>query len=174
MSDNEYIYSYWATGGEDEVAVGDLNSDAKGSGARKNAGKPQLDLIPVRFWRECWRNNMKQDSELAVILRSLQDWQEGDTEEIHYVFNYITPGAMADAVKVLEFGAQKYKAWNWAKGMDWSVPTGCILRHARKIVEGEEIDGESHLPHMGHIVANVIMLAWYATYYQEGDDRPPV
>ena len=33
----------------DEVAVGDLNSDAKGSGARKSGGKVKFSLIPLHL-----------------------------------------------------------------------------------------------------------------------------
>lgn len=33
----------------DQVAVGDLNSDAKGSGARKSGGKPKFSIIPMHL-----------------------------------------------------------------------------------------------------------------------------
>ena len=80
---------------------------------------------------------------------------------------------MDEAVKVFEFGAKKYKAWNWAKGMLWSVPTGCILRHAQCMLEGEELDKESGFHHLGHIICNLIMLERYVYTYTDGDDRPP-
>jgi len=77
------------------------------------------------------------------------------------------------AAFVFDYGAQKYKQWNWMKGMPWSVPLGCISRHAQAIiVEREELDRESGLEHWGHIVCNVIMLAHYSAYYKEGNDLP--
>ena len=58
--------------------------------------------------------------------------------------------------------------------MDWSVCTGCCLRHARYVIEeGQEIDDDSGLFHYGHFTCNVLFLAYYADNYPEGDDRPP-
>lgn len=62
--------------------------------------------------------------------------------------------------------------WNWAKGMDWSIPLGCIGRHFRAIMRGEYIDGDSKLPHRGHIMCNIVMLHTYSEIYPEGDNRP--
>ena len=155
----------------DEVAVGDLNSDAKGSGARKNAGKAQLDLVPVCFWRMAWSDDVSTDLDDALC--ALQDWQEGDNVALLAYFGRISARSLLEATKVLEFGAAKYKAWNWAKGMPWSVPTGCVLRHAQQIINGQHFDEESKRPHMAHIVCNMMMLAYYLDAYPEGDDRPP-
>lgn len=158
------------------VAVGDLESDAKGSGARKNAGKPRLDLIPVSIWRAIWCGYDDTYSEdVAALLSALTKWQEGET---HALFGWLQqsarPWMIAEGVKVLEFGIAKYKAWNWAKGMAWSVCVGCILRHCQKIIEdGQDIDDDSGHLHWGHIVANVIFLVYYRDHYPEGDDRPP-
>ena len=109
--------------------IGDVNSDAKGSGARYNAGKPDMSLIPL-----C---------------------------------------TLEDEAKVWAYGKQKYAAWNWAKGMDWSVPLACALRHLSKWQAGEENDEESGLPHLAHAMCNLRMLTLYAKTYVEGDDRPP-
>jgi hypothetical protein len=91
------------------MAVGDLSSDEKGSGARDNGYKQPLDLIPVSVW---------------------------------------------------------------AKGMRWSVPLGCALRHVLAMLEGEALDPESGEPHLNHVYCNVIMLQYFARHYPDGDDRP--
>jgi hypothetical protein len=109
--------------------IGDVNSDARGSGARYNAGKADLSLIPL-----C---------------------------------------TLEDEAKVWMYGKQKYAAWNWAKGMDWSVPLACALRHIAAWQRGEELDAESGLPHLAHAMCNLRMLTLYAKTYPEGDDRPP-
>jgi len=57
------------------------------------------------------------------------------------------------------------------KGMKWSVPIACALRHELAIRLGEENDPESGLPHRGHIACNLIMLMYYVENYPEGDDR---
>ena len=108
--------------------VGDIDSEAPGSGARYNAGKPDYSMIPL------------------------------DTLE--------------DETRVWMYGERKYKRWNWMKGMAWSVPLACILRHLAAWQRGEDLDPESGLPHLAHVSCNVRMLSLYAKTYVEGDDRP--
>lgn len=110
------------------MPVGDVDSDAKGSGARYNDGKPAFDLVPLV--------------------------------------------ALEDCAKVFEYGRRKYASWNWAKGMEWSIPLACILRHLSAWQRGEDNDHESGLPHLGHVMCNLVMLTTYARTYPEGDNRP--
>jgi hypothetical protein len=110
------------------MAVGDVESTERGSGARFNDGKVPLDLIPLSALIECAR--------------------------------------------VFDYGRKKYAAWNWAKGMDWSVPYGCLLRHMAAWFDGEDSDPESGLPHLGHAMCNLVMLSTFARTFREGDDRP--
>lgn len=112
-----------------DKGIGDVNSDAKGSGARYNGGKADISLIPL-----C---------------------------------------TLEDEAKVWMYGKQKYAAWNWAKGMDWSVPFACAMRHLAAWQRGEELDAESGLPHLAHAMCNLRMLTLYSKTYPEGDDRPP-
>lgn len=80
---------------------------------------------------------------------------------------------LKEVVDVWEYGAVKYAAWNWAKGMPWSVPYECILRHLfRWYWHGERNDPESGKSHLAHIICNVMMLMHYERGYPEGDDRP--
>lgn len=77
-----------------------------------------------------------------------------------------------DEARVWMHGKKKYAAWNWAKGMDWSVPLACALRHLAAWQRGEDIDQESGLPHLAHAMCNLRMLTLYADVFPEGDDRP--
>ncbi len=79
---------------------------------------------------------------------------------------------LEDEAKVWAYGKQKYAAWNWAKGMPWSVPLACLLRHMAAWQRGEELDPESGLPHLAHAMCNLRMLTLYSKTYTEGDDRP--
>lgn len=108
------------------MAIGNVKSDARGTGARFNDGKVPLELIPL------------------IGLES--------------------------AAAVFGYGAKKYAAWNWAKGMPWSTVTGCMLRHLSAIQRGEDIDPESGLPHIGHLMCNALMLATFRETYPEGND----
>jgi hypothetical protein len=80
--------------------------------------------------------------------------------------------SLTDCANVFDYGRKKYAAWNWAKGMDWSVPYGCLLRHMAAWFNGEDNDPESGLPHLGHAMCNLVMLSTFARTFQEGDDRP--
>lgn len=157
----------------DRVAVGDLASKKVGSGARKNSGKDPLDFIPVSHWAILWNEALSEKGHYDVVtmLYHLADWQEGEDESI-----YDALLAMSDhweeSIKTFTFGAKKYAKWNWAKGMEWSIPVGCILRHTRALVNGETIDADSGTTHAGCITCNLHMLAWYTGRYPQLDDRP--
>lgn len=159
------------------MAVGDVNSDKPGSGARYNDGKLQMDLVPVIYWLDVWLANGKlsADGKLCEALEALAAFQMGDDQAIGSYMHNLGFHDLSAACRVLEYGANKYAAWNWAKGMDWSVPTGCALRHAAAMIEEEEgTDEESGELHMAHVVCNMMMLDWFLEHYPEGDDRPPV
>jgi len=79
---------------------------------------------------------------------------------------------LEDEARVWMYGKQKYAAWNWAKGMDWSIPLACALRHLAAWQRGEENDPESGLPHIAHAMCNLRMITLYSKTYPEGDDRP--
>lgn len=87
-------------------------------------------------------------------------------------FSLIPLCTMVDEAKVWEYGRRKYAAWNWAKGMPWSVPFACLMRHMAAWQRGEEADPESGLPHLAHAMCNLRMLTLYAQTYPAGDDRP--
>ncbi len=52
--------------------------------------------------------------------------------------------------RVLTFGAQKYAAHNWRKGLELSRVLGACLRHVLAFLGGEDRDPESGLPHLDH------------------------
>ncbi len=166
------------------ISVGDLNSDDVGTGARINTeNKLDVEYVPVRCWFEYFRFRMQQgDADTNVIylcavldlMEDLADFQEGKCDD-YSLLARVNPSWMDQAVEVLVYAVRDggYKKWNWLKGMPWSVPVGCAIRHAKAIlVDGESEDRESGLPHVGHIVANLIMLATFYESYPEGNDMP--
>lgn len=163
--------------------VGDIASTAKGTGARFNAGKLPVDLIPLRqigtlyLMRGLGAGLTTQQVGAARALQLIGDFQSRDAgvEALYDALGAL--GEPADVVRecaqVFDYGRKKYAAWNWAKGMAWSVPIGCAGRHAVwGILAGEHLDPESGYPHRGHIACNIVMLIAYAATYLEGDDRP--
>jgi hypothetical protein len=73
--------------------------------------------------------------------------------------------------RVWMYGEKKYARFNWMKGMKWSIPLACMLRHLAAWQRGEDIDPESSEPHLSHVACNLRMLQYYAAHYAEGDDR---
>jgi len=151
------------------MAVGDVNSSARGSGARYNDGKPDLSLIPLTIVAASFPAAGTVGASLN-LLGLFQASGNGDRlQEALWEVN----GHWRDAARVFEYGKKKYAAWNWAKGMAWSIPLACAARHALAILEGEETDPESGLPHIGHYMANLVMLAHFVRWFPEGNDLPP-
>ena len=150
------------------MPVGNVNSTERGSGARFNDGKPDLSLIPPIMLPH------REDEEHYQLLNSMQIYMfNGNPEPL---WNWMDE-AMANnhdlCAKVFEYGKRKYAAWNWAKGMQWSIPIACALRHAHALYYNrEENDPESDLPHIGHILCNLVMLRHFRSMYPEGNDLP--
>ena len=74
--------------------------------------------------------------------------------------------ALEEVAKVLTFGAQKYDAHNWRKGVQYSRLTAALLRHLGAWQRGEDLDPESGLSHIAHAACNAIFLL---TFISEGD-----
>jgi hypothetical protein len=161
------------------AGIGDVTSTAPGSGARYNAGKPRLDLIPAGIVAG-WLGAVRRNRGLRVfdprdVLEDLHAFQIGDDRTAARVFAVLAALGIREEVipecaNVFEYGLKKYAAWNWAKGMPWSVPVGCAMRHLVAWHAGEENDPESGLPHRGHVACNLVMLAWYIVHWPEGND----
>lgn len=67
-------------------------------------------------------------------------------------------------IQVLEFGANKYSPDNWKKGMPREQILNSAMRHLTAIMDGEEIDQESGLPHIGHLMCN----GMFYSFFQQG------
>lgn len=151
------------------MPVGNVNSTERGSGARYNDGKPDLSLIPPTLL-PC------SNGEHDVLLKALQAFMfDGNSAPVRQFVRdmYAIRDAAGVTAKVFEYGKKKYAAWNWAKGMQWSIPVACALRHADAMwYRGEELDPESCLPHLGHLMCNLIMLLHFEQYFPEGNDLP--
>lgn len=79
--------------------------------------------------------------------------------------------SLEDLVRVLEFGAQKYAPNNWKKGLKTTKITESMLRHIFALLNGEDVDQESGLPHTGHILCNAMFLSYMIKNRPDLDDR---
>lgn len=71
----------------------------------------------------------------------------------------LSPAFLLGVAAVLGFGAKKYAAHNWRGGIAYSRILGAIGRHFLAIVDGEDIDPESGLPHVDHLGCEVMFLS---------------
>ena len=83
----------------------------------------------------------------------------------------LDPTALEGCAAVLTFGAKKYADHNWTKGMKWGRVIGSLLRHTAKFMGGEDVDAESGLPHVDHIMTNAMFLSNYYRKHKGLDDR---
>jgi hypothetical protein len=83
----------------------------------------------------------------------------------------VPPDVVFALGSVLTFGAQKYAANNWCKGMDWSRAYGALQRHLQAWWACRDLDAETGMSHLWHALCE---LAFLVTYEMRGvgrDDR---
>lgn len=83
----------------------------------------------------------------------------------------LDPLALEGLAKVLTFGAQKYAAHNWRKGIANTRLIAAMLRHLFAIMRGEDLDPESGLPHIDHVGCCWMFLSNNMKVRPEMDDR---
>lgn len=81
-------------------------------------------------------------------------------------FNSLKP-----LVQALEYGATKYTPYNWQKGLSYVETLESILRHVHALIQGEDIDPESGVSHIGHVQANAMFLRYMMVNRRDLDDR---
>lgn len=74
-------------------------------------------------------------------------------------------------VQVLTYGAKKYTRNNWKKGLPTRETCESLLRHTYAFMQGEDIDLESGLSHLGHMQCNLLFLAQTLREHPEHDNR---
>jgi hypothetical protein len=65
--------------------------------------------------------------------------------------------------KVFHYGATKYQPDNWKHIEDKHRILDALWRHLIAYLSGEEIDQESGLPHIDHLLTNAAMLSYFHT-----------
>lgn len=86
-------------------------------------------------------------------------------------FDLIPVAPLTEVAKVFTFGAYLYGDRNWEEGFSWSRCIGSIWRHFTKWLLGEDLDDESKLHHLAHVIANCLFLLQYTFTGKGIDDR---
>lgn len=80
--------------------------------------------------------------------------------------------AVNEIAKVLTFGAAKYEARNWEKGMNWSRAFGALQRHLTRWFHGQDKDKETRLTHLANAGCCLFFLLAWELRQVGTDDRP--
>lgn len=80
--------------------------------------------------------------------------------------------AAEEVVAVLQIGAGKYGAYNWAKGMKWSRCFSACMRHLWTWWRNDSTDHESRRSHLAHAICCLLFLLAYEKRKVGEDDRP--
>lgn len=84
-------------------------------------------------------------------------------------FDLISPIALAFLAQVLAFGAQKYAAHNWRKGIPQSKLIAASHRHLAAIQAGINYDAETGLPHAAHLMCEAMFMCEQLTTTKGND-----
>ena len=69
--------------------------------------------------------------------------------------------SLVPMIQVLEYGCEKYSPDNWKQGLDLREILESMQRHLAALMDGEEIDSESKISHMGHIQCNALFYNYH-------------
>lgn len=89
-------------------------------------------------------------------------------------FSTIPTEVLAELGLVMLEGARKYGRHNYrSAGVRASVYYDAALRHLARFWEGEDLDPDSGMPHLTHVMACMTVLRDSQFYGNWTDDRPP-
>lgn len=83
----------------------------------------------------------------------------------------LSPSWIMGVGRVLTFGARKYAAHNWRKGLKRSKVIGAALRHIFDYLRGEDDDPETGESHLYHASCELMFAAELHDTHPELDDR---
>ena len=69
--------------------------------------------------------------------------------------------SLVPMIRVLEHGAEKYEPYNWKKPTERHTLIDSLQRHMADLIDGKEIDDDSGLPIIGHIMANAMFYSYH-------------
>lgn len=134
-----------------------------------SAEDDQIDRMieTIKEWNPDYRSDMDSDVEMTYY-NALRDLTRAKDKEKALRYNQGKPKwslvhfkSLEPMVKVLMYGAAKYAPDNWKKGLDRREILESMQRHLAALIDGEEIDSESHEHHIGHIMCNCMFYSYF-------------
>jgi len=87
-------------------------------------------------------------------------------------FGLLAPEMLHGVSVILEYGARKYAARNWEKGISYTRVFGGLMRHLWAWWGGEKYDPETGYSHLWHTGCGIMFLIAYEARGMRGyDDR---
>ena len=86
-------------------------------------------------------------------------------------FGLIPPNALREVARVYGYGADKYDARNWEKGLPFGPVYDAAQRHLNSFNAGVDLDAESGLHHLAHAAFGILSLLEYTLTGTGTDDR---
>ncbi len=86
-------------------------------------------------------------------------------------YNQLGREVQEGEARVWEKGDKKYKRGNWLKGMAYTNCADSLSRHLSAFLNGEDVDSESGLPHVDHLVCCAKILSNSFHTRKDLDDR---
>lgn len=123
------------------------------------------------------RKTRKQIAAAASALTQKQTVSKGWADEGKKAddgklpYDLLPSDAIEEIVKVLDFGAKKYAAHNWCKGMRWGRVFAAMMRHGWAWWRGEDKDPETGLSHLAHLGCCCLFLLAFEKRGVGTDDR---
>lgn len=109
-----------------------------------------------------------------------QEGRKDDTGKVR--LELVAPEFLFALATILTFGAEKYDARNWEKGMSWGRVFGALMRHlwawwggarpTRTSFAFGQLDAETGHSHLWHAAACLMFLVSYEQTGTGTDDRP--
>ncbi len=84
---------------------------------------------------------------------------------------HLSPIAMKKIAQVMTFGAKKYDANNWRKGIVYTRLISASLRHIFAYLGRESLDPETGISHLAHASCCLMMVLEFEETMPEMDDR---
>lgn len=94
-----------------------------------------------------------------------------DSEKPDLSYNLLGPEVQVGEARVWVAGAAKYTRGNWLLGMEYTRAAASLLRHLCQFLAGKNLDVETGLPHVDHIVCCAKILAQSYHTRPDLDDR---
>lgn len=105
----------------------------------------------------------------GMIKSSITAGTKHDSDKVR--LELLSPIALTEVGKVMTFGAKKYDAHNWRKGISSSRLLGAMLRHVLAYLGGQDKDPETGLSHIAHAMCCGMFLLELAVTRPDLDDR---